>query len=493
MPIELDPTSPPFSLPAISEHNSSIDSDKHRKRKARLTNGSKLPQANMSNSNSSLTSPEINKIHPNYNKIEEINTKLRQSFALDSESNVTLSEPTAAPIGKRSTSRDALARKKLEDERQALINQALRDDPNFKPPPEPKKTPKLQEKYFIPAKEHPEINFIGLLIGPRGNTLKRMESESGTKISIRGKGSVKEGKRSDASIASGNEEELHCLISGDSVHKIARAKKLIEEIIETSSSVPEGQNELKRQQLRELAALNGTLRDDENQPCGHCGYVGHRKFDCPELKAAALQSICAACSLTGHLAPVCPSVHGFFPRETAAQREQQLSNDILSLVDDTEESSPFLSERLPTSNPVPLGLIDTNLPPSWSTGLPVTNSADWSKVPPLSSFSTSPLTFPLSNLDSGFTPPVTSLWNGAMSTPFSDQPSQLGMSFMFNSVSAPLASTFKAQSTSEAFVLPDPPSHPPPSPPPPPSTDEPVLPWVSLNGTSPPEEQCLEL
>lgn len=37
-----------------------------------------------------------------------------------------------------------------------------------------------------------------------------------------------------------------------------------------AASIPEGQNELKRNQLRELAALNGTLRDDENQACQNC-------------------------------------------------------------------------------------------------------------------------------------------------------------------------------------------------------------------------------
>ncbi len=40
-----------------------------------------------------------------------------------------------------------------------------------------------------------------------------------------------------------------------------------------AASIPEGQNELKRNQLRELAALNGTLRDDENQACQNCKYL----------------------------------------------------------------------------------------------------------------------------------------------------------------------------------------------------------------------------
>ena len=75
---------------------------------------------------------------------------------------------------------------------------------------------------------------VGLLIGPRGNTLKKMESESGAKIAIRGKGSVKEGKgRSDAAHASNQEEDLHCLIMADTEEKVNKAKKLVHNVIET--------------------------------------------------------------------------------------------------------------------------------------------------------------------------------------------------------------------------------------------------------------------
>ena len=52
-----------------------------------------------------------------------------------------------------------------------------------------------QEKVFIPVKEHPEVNFIGLTIGPRGNTQKRLVQETGCQVVIRGKGSVKDGRR----------------------------------------------------------------------------------------------------------------------------------------------------------------------------------------------------------------------------------------------------------------------------------------------------------
>ena len=63
-----------------------------------------------------------------------------------------------------------------------------------------------------------------------------MESESGAKIAIRGKGSVKEGKgRSDTTHTSNQEEDLHCLIMADTEEKVNKAKKLIHNVIETVS------------------------------------------------------------------------------------------------------------------------------------------------------------------------------------------------------------------------------------------------------------------
>ena len=38
-------------------------------------------------------------------------------------------------------------------------------------------TKKFEDKVFIPQDEHPLTNFVGLIIGPRGNTLKTLEKE----------------------------------------------------------------------------------------------------------------------------------------------------------------------------------------------------------------------------------------------------------------------------------------------------------------------------
>lgn len=201
--------------------------------------------------------------------------------------------PTYDSHGRRTNTREVRYRKKLEDERMRLVERQMKLDPNFRAPAEylmakRQSSGRPTDKVYIPVKEFPEINFFGLLVGPRGNSLKKMERESGARISIRGKGSVKEGKGKPGHREEDETDELHCLISAESEEKVQNCVKLINSVIETvrsrsfpralqpatdtvrhpqAASVPEGQNDHKRNQLRELAALNGTLRDDENQVC----------------------------------------------------------------------------------------------------------------------------------------------------------------------------------------------------------------------------------
>jgi splicing factor 1 len=147
--------------------------------------------------------------------------------------------PTYDAHGRRTNTREVRYRKKLEDERIRLVDRAMKNDPNFRPPVEyhqQKRSQRPSEKVYIPVKEFPEINFFGLLVGPRGNSLKKMEKESGAKISIRGKGSVKEGKARPDQYAEDAEEDLHCLVLADTDEKVINCVRLINKVIETVSN-----------------------------------------------------------------------------------------------------------------------------------------------------------------------------------------------------------------------------------------------------------------
>ena len=172
--------------------------------------------------------------------------------------------PSPPPVyderGKRVNTRDVRMKEKLEKKKIRVIEELLRKDKGFRPPMD-YRPQKKRRKIYIPVKEHPGYNFFGLIIGPRGNTQKRMQQQTNTRISIRGKGSIKEGSnRPNPGKNNDEEDDLHVLVEGDKEEDMDKAEELVRKLLKP---VDDSSNDHKRAQLRELAAMNGTLRDDE--------------------------------------------------------------------------------------------------------------------------------------------------------------------------------------------------------------------------------------
>lgn len=223
-------------------------------------------------------------------RIEEITTKLNAPVV-----EVDLSHdrpPSPPPIydrdGKRTNTREQRMRVQLQIERQDLIHDAMKLLPTFRPPGDYRPlTIRKNRKLYIPVDKYPDYNFIGLIIGPRGMTQKQMEKQTGAKIAIRGKGSVKDGK-----VNQGDQDKLHVLITAETDKALDMASKMVQKLL---IPVEEGQNEHKRLQLRKLAEINGTLRDNmygrprdmdsnydgPNVSCEFCGDPSHPSRDCP--------------------------------------------------------------------------------------------------------------------------------------------------------------------------------------------------------------------
>ncbi|XP_046741254.1 splicing factor 1-like isoform X1 [Diprion similis] len=246
-------------------------------------------------------------------QIEEISRKLRTGdlgIPPNPEERSPSPEPIYSSDGKRLNTREYRTRRKLEEERHNLIQKILKINPEFKPPPDYKPPIiRVHDKVMIPQEEHPDINFVGLLIGPRGNTLKSMEKETGAKIIIRGKGSVKEGKvgRKDGQPLPGEDEPLHAYITANNLDAVKKAVERIHEIIRQGVEVPEGQNDLRRNQLRELALLNGTLRENDGPRCTNCGASDHKSWLCPDKPNVTNNIVCSSCGGAGHIARDCRS------------------------------------------------------------------------------------------------------------------------------------------------------------------------------------------
>ncbi|CAF0817704.1 unnamed protein product [Rotaria sp. Silwood1] len=236
-------------------------------------------------------------------QIEELTRRLKMND-LYTSSNPENRSPSPEPIydqqGKRQNTREVRTRRKIEDQRHQFITELIALNPDYKPPGDYKpQQMKYTDKVMIPQEDHPDVNFVGLIIGPRGNTLKMLEKETNAKIIIRGKGSVKDGKMGIVKHGPlpGEDEPLHAYITGSSLEVVAKAVEKVQEIISKSIDAPEGLNELRKQQLRQLALLNGTLRENDcliklnlmNEAekivtntiiCTICGGAGHLTTDC---------------------------------------------------------------------------------------------------------------------------------------------------------------------------------------------------------------------
>ncbi|XP_077222604.1 KH domain-containing protein At5g56140-like isoform X1 [Tasmannia lanceolata] len=126
----------------------------------------------------------------------------------------------------------------------------------------------------IPVDTYPTYNFVGRLLGPRGNSLKRVEASTECRVLIRGRGSIKDPTREEMMRGQpGYEhlnEPLHLLVEAELPvelvdARLMQAREILEDLLKP---VDESQDFFKKQQLRELALLNGTLREEGSQMSG---------------------------------------------------------------------------------------------------------------------------------------------------------------------------------------------------------------------------------
>uniref|UniRef100_A0A914BXK3 K Homology domain-containing protein n=1 Tax=Acrobeloides nanus TaxID=290746 RepID=A0A914BXK3_9BILA len=124
----------------------------------------------------------------------------------------------------------------------------------------------MQEKVYVPAKEHLEYNFVGRILGPRGMTAKQLELDTECKIMIRGRGSLRDRKKEELMRGKPTwehlDDDLHVLIQCEDTPNRAKVKleNAVKQVKKLLVPTAEGMDELKRKQLMELAIINGTYR-----------------------------------------------------------------------------------------------------------------------------------------------------------------------------------------------------------------------------------------
>lgn len=129
-------------------------------------------------------------------------------------------------------------------------------------------------KIRIPVKEFPKVNFSGKLLGPKGSTLKQLQQETGCKLSILGKGSMRDKVKEEELRKEGGKyahlnEELHLMVecfaeTVDAYGRLANAITKLKEFMNPDAD-PQALQGMMAAQMDERGFFNGE---------GHAGRGG---------------------------------------------------------------------------------------------------------------------------------------------------------------------------------------------------------------------------
>nr|PVC52504.1 transcription or splicing factor-like protein [Theileria orientalis] len=240
--------------------------------------------------------------------------------------------PSPPPVydknGSRVNTRDVRVKNSMNEEYNRLVEYLLKNLPGFVASADYKPLKKVR-KIIIPMDKYPDYNFMGLVIGPRGCNHKRLEAESGAQISLRGRGTVKDGKNRDHQTEEDAAMPMHVHISADKEECVQRAVELIEPLLDPFHPKHE---EFKRIGLEQLALVNGVaLGVVDIGRCSICGGSGHRAHECQDMPIQNIPRVevkCALCGDMGHITSDCKLAKGINVSHLVAQQYQDPSRPV---------------------------------------------------------------------------------------------------------------------------------------------------------------------
>ncbi|XP_033152488.1 uncharacterized protein LOC117135984 isoform X1 [Drosophila mauritiana] len=124
---------------------------------------------------------------------------------------------------------------------------------------------KITQKVFVPVNQFPKFNFVGKILGPKGNSLRRLQEESQCKIAIKGRSSIRDRNKEEQLRSSGDrryahlEKNLFLEVStvappAECYARIAYALAEIRKYL-----IPDDNDEVWHEQQRELMEMNPEL------------------------------------------------------------------------------------------------------------------------------------------------------------------------------------------------------------------------------------------
>jgi len=123
---------------------------------------------------------------------------------------------------------------------------------------------RLVVKVAVPVKEHPKFNFVGKLLGPKGNSLKRMQEETLTKMAVLGKGSMRDKVKEEEMRLSKDpkyqhlNEDLHVEITAFAPPAEAHARLSYALTEVRKYLIPDSNDHIRQLQMKELEILSNS-------------------------------------------------------------------------------------------------------------------------------------------------------------------------------------------------------------------------------------------
>ncbi|XP_046973456.1 KH domain-containing, RNA-binding, signal transduction-associated protein 2-like isoform X1 [Vanessa cardui] len=148
---------------------------------------------------------------------------------------------------------------------------------------------KVTVKVLVPVKEHPKVNFVGKLLGPKGNTMKQLQEETMCKMAVLGRGSMRDRQKEEELRNSLDpkyahlSDELHVEVSAMAPPAEAHARIAYALAEVKKYLIPDANDMIRQTQMREIME-----RD--------MGLPKRPLLDVPDSKSV----VYSACTVTKH-------------------------------------------------------------------------------------------------------------------------------------------------------------------------------------------------
>jgi len=121
---------------------------------------------------------------------------------------------------------------------------------------------KVSVKVLVPVREHPKFNFVGKLLGPKGNSMKRLQEDTMCKMAVLGRGSMKDRQKEEELRQSLDPkyahltDDLHVEISalGPPAEAHARIAFALAEV--RKYLIPDNNDNIRQEQMREMEIIS---------------------------------------------------------------------------------------------------------------------------------------------------------------------------------------------------------------------------------------------